>query len=66
MCFEAKGLGERVSMATKVSDLFRGVPGGETVGVLLVRAEAEIEMAAHIKRGSQAFDFWFFGRRGWA
>ena len=66
VCFEAKSLGERVSVATKVSELLRGVPWGKTVWVLLARAEAKIEPAANIKRGGQAFNSWFFGRKGWA
>ncbi len=53
-------------MATKLSELLRGVPGGKTVGVLLARAEAKIEPAANIKRGGQAFNSWFFGRKGWS
>ena len=62
VCFETESLGERVSVATKMAELFRSVPGGKTVGVFLMRAEAKIKPAANIKRGGQAFNFRLFGR----
>ena len=64
MWFETKSLGDRVSMATKMAELFRSVPGGKAVGVFLMRAKAKIEPAANIKRSGQAFNFRLFGRWG--